>query len=614
VENIHQARKLAHWGEGSLGATAWSTDESYFALSTSLGVHLYAANSLKEIRFISTGETIRAMTFSPDGRKLAAGCHTVRLWDPSTGDNLGELKEKFQGCITNLSFSPGGSMIAAIGTEGNSGDVSSKLLVWDTEDNHLLYSKEQPACGYGNDFTFSPDGKTIAYTECSATVYLIKASSGEEIQGPIQDRDASQIDFSADGKLLLIGSDLVDLETGQTPRMYKTGSITGSSFLTPDGKIMVATKVWNDQDQVYEIQLWDVETTKLRFTLPTDGRANKKSLSPDGSELAVIEEDGVRFWNVKTAQPSRQILWESPASALSFGNVILDGESVSVLISGNPQGRLTFFDLSNGKERLKINLTKIQITDIAVHPDGKRLAIAGIQDQKTRLRIYNLETRQVEQTFPIMNTSDLTGTWGLAFSLDGEAVAARTSPVMDFQAWNIQTGEEYPTPERKNWFNAESLGASLNGHFLQLDDRQGIISDRYLNTTLSSIKNSVIVGICVEPHYAMSFDNRFFSLGCEADQLYIWDLKNNRLAYALDGHKPAGGDGWSGNITNLSMNPYGYLLVTSGHDGTLRFWDVSQGKLLLTIQHLGGTISFSPDGRYLAANTSNGLHLWGLSW
>ncbi len=70
------------------------------------------------------GETVEALAFSPDGKRLAAGgAWTVRVWDIDSGRSAGPF-EGHRGKVTSLAFSPEGKRLA-------SASADSTVLVWD---------------------------------------------------------------------------------------------------------------------------------------------------------------------------------------------------------------------------------------------------------------------------------------------------------------------------------------------------------------------------------------------------------------------------------------------------------------------------------------------------
>ncbi len=101
-------------------------------------------------------DTVRSLSFSPDGATLASGSGdaSVIIWDLATGKSKRTLDTK-EVLPHVMAFSPDGSWLA---TTGAKGDV--RLLIWETA-NYELQQSDIAYKGFARSLVFSPDGNTI---------------------------------------------------------------------------------------------------------------------------------------------------------------------------------------------------------------------------------------------------------------------------------------------------------------------------------------------------------------------------------------------------------------------------------------------------------------------
>jgi len=109
--------------------------------------------------------TVRALVFSPDGRRLATASDdlTIQLWDAATGRQLLTLAGHPSN-ILHLAFHPDGTRLASCGDDGS-------VRLWDpaTGQETLVLTDhlDSTAC-----VAFSPDGQRLASASHDHTVRL----------------------------------------------------------------------------------------------------------------------------------------------------------------------------------------------------------------------------------------------------------------------------------------------------------------------------------------------------------------------------------------------------------------------------------------------------------
>lgn len=105
--------------------------------------------------------------------------------------------------------------------------------------------------------------------------------------------------------------------------------------------------------------------------------------------------------------------------------------------------------------------------------------------------------------------------------------------------------------------------------------------------------------LCFSPdgHYAMWADDT---------TLRLWDVATERFLHALAGHE--------GTVTELCFSHDGRLGLSGGDDETMRLWEIRTGRCLRTHKNyaVGTNIRFSPDGRFALSfgGEYRDLRLW----
>ena len=251
------------------------------------------------------GDSVRAVSFSPDGTLLASGGGegfqedgTVKLWDVETHTNIATLYGH-TGPVLSVTFSPDGSTLAS-----GSGDGTVKL--WDVATKQNIATFKH-AVGEVASVVFSPDGTLLASASLYFSFFNANLDDGTVELWDVATKQniatlqviATSVAFSLDGTLLASGTldgtvELWDVATKQNIATLQRHTYwVWSVAFSPDGKTLASGAL--DEDAT--IKLWNVATRENIATLQAPGVSVAFSL--DGTLLASAS-DVVELWDAVT--------------------------------------------------------------------------------------------------------------------------------------------------------------------------------------------------------------------------------------------------------------------------------------------------------------------------
>ncbi len=540
------------------------------------------------------GESISALTFSPDDKVLASGdlAGVIYLWDAISGELLGELTGHTES-INNLMFSQDGQTLRS-----TSGDGSSRL--WDltsqeevvagrvalSSPNGMALSQAGDKVAAKNETTitlqslvtgldlappmnghtgsiqsveFSPDGSVLATASFDSLVILWDAATGQPLHPPLEGHDGRVLTlaFSPDGKILASGGTdgkilLWDVATGAPLAVPDIGHGNWVRVLrfTPDGQRLISG------DAFGTIMVW--KTGLFRQLMGHGDTVRALAFSPDGRTLASGSFDTtVQRWDSATGQPIGQPMRGHQNSVIAVA-YSLDGK---LLVSGSAAGDVVFWDAETGEQVAPANKAHGSVVlGFAFSPDDQSLASVGFDGVVNLWDVASMS----------LKGEPLTGhegwTMAVAYSPDGKLLAS-TGVDATVRFWDAATGE--------------ALGVLPTGH-------TGWV------TTL-----------------AFSPDGKTVATGSLDETVRLWDVATMQpLGEPLAGH--------SAGIWCVVFNPAdgGKTMLTADGAATVVLWDVATRQPLAPPLHGGletEQFALSPDGSQVAiANFANAgtISLW----
>ncbi|KIM28344.1 hypothetical protein M408DRAFT_140192 [Serendipita vermifera MAFF 305830] len=498
---------------------------------------------------------VTSVAYSPDGRKIVScsGDRTIRIWDAASGAPVGTLLGGHSSVVTSVAYSPDCHNIVT-------GSEDCTIRIWDVTTGKPVGEPLTGHTSYVTSVAYSPDGHNIVSSSYDQTIRIWVAATGAPVGEPLKGHVQliGSIAYSPDGQNIVSGSAdktirIWDTATGAQVGEPLTGHTNGvrSVAYSPDGQYIISGSKDNT------IIIWDA-VTRMSVGEPLKGHTsivNVVAYSPDGRNIVSGSLDRtIRIWDTTTEEPVTEPLVGHTGA----------------------------------------------ITSVAYSPDGHNI-VTGSNDNT--IRIWDATTG-LPINGPLKSDSNC-----LAYSPDSRHFVAGSSN-HTVQIWDAVTGERAGEPLRGHTGSITSVAYSPNGRNIVSGSEDTTIriwdavTRELVGEPLKGYKGSVL-------SVKYSPDSQRIVSGSLYGTIHIWDAATRSpIGEPLTGH--------TGGINSVAYSPDGRNIISGAWDNTIRIWDAVTGVSGAPIgepiigHYIGvRSVAYSPDGRNIVSGSwDRTIRIW----
>jgi WD40 repeat protein len=375
---------------------------------------------------------ISAIAFQPSGAQIASAGEDriVRVWNTANEEKLAEFRSHTDR-IPALSWSADGSLLVSAGW-----DTSARVWKLDAADPQMLLNSHSDQVMM---LAFAPHGTLLATADSDYDIHLWSDPLQAKVRHVLQGHgdEVRTMAFNADGsRLASAGADRVvhiwDTTTGQL--------LAGPN---PHGRHAIAIRTAAEGQLELAstggpaFRLWNADTA-AELPPSNDGSAYSIAASADGRWLAVGGTDiFTRLYDRTQPGVMRKLeATKPPIGSLSFSP---DGK---LLAQTSPaDGLVWLWDTATGEPKLILieAADGCTLESVAIHPDGNRVVVGGIDylstdDRTGAVCIWTLETNKKEAVFDV-------GVYAVAIDPQGRYAAGAGINDLVY-LWDLGTNEQ----------------------------------------------------------------------------------------------------------------------------------------------------------------------------
>jgi WD40 repeat protein len=484
---------------------------------------------------------------------------------------------------------------------------------------------------HARSLTVSPDGKYLASAGFD-TPLLFDASTGHVLRKALY-YYPNEIAFTNDSTALLVsgsgdhGARRLDLE-GEKDFRNLLGKVRLSRSAFSRDRTLLA--LFNDQAK--DIEIWDLETGKLRKSWPAPGNVWSLAWSRDASSLGAVAAEQFLVWDARTGKETLRLGNEKPG----WGVSVAFSPTENVVALSPRWGDVLLIDAGSGKTLQRLSGHKSYLGHVAFSPDGKTVAVSGsdgavglwetasgkqvffhkkAHPNGSAVPTFSADSKRLfsggegiirvwdAATGKALDDEDApqTGVYRLAFTPDGQTLLATHQYAMS-RFWDLQ----------KDTHRASKIsGLSAANHFSFSRDGKRLLWSVDGRVRISDVaEDKELLKFDAERAHtgryqyvcAWGKDDKTVVAGGDDYAIHIFDSSADKTLQKIKGVTPS--------ISGLSVSRDGSMALFGEGDGNIALLDLAKGEVRWRskVEWYGNGAyfsTFSPDGRWVATQSAN---------